>query len=148
MVTFFRSHIVVIPPHAEQKIVLVQDEEYEDVLGEAVVCRRHLMLRVGNQTRLEDGRQVRCWHQINVRFGGEDGKKIEDVEQQLAVERRQLADQLLVGFDRLCLIDGFVAPKRLTKTIVVIKRDDWFRELVEISPQDIGSIVNGVAGPV
>jgi hypothetical protein len=46
---------------------------------------------------LEDGRQVLRRHAVLVRLGRKHGQEVKDVQQQLAVQRRQLRDELLVS---------------------------------------------------
>jgi hypothetical protein len=48
---------------------------------------------------LEDGRQVLRRHAVLVRLGRKHGQEVKDVQQQLAVQRRQLRDELLVSYN-------------------------------------------------
>lgn len=43
---------------------------------------------------------------------------------------------------------GLMVPERVSKALVEVQRDDWLRQLVEISPKNVGSIVYGIACPV
>ena len=87
------------PLHANQEVVLVVNQEYKDILAQSVVLRRHIVLRVGQNSGLEDGSKVGRGHFVNIRFGSKDSEQVEDVEKQLAVERRQLLDTVLIDAD-------------------------------------------------
>jgi len=41
-----------------------------------------------------------------------------------------------------------VIPNWASEALVKLKRDDWLRELVEVTTKDIGRIMNSVAGPI
>ena len=48
------------------------------------------------------------------------------------------------GSHSLCLM----VPQRITESLVKLEWDDWLRKLIEVSPEDVRSIVNGIACPV
>ena len=56
----------------------------------------------------------------------------------------------LFGFDGLFTgLDLFLINAQwLTETFVEFKRDDGFWQLVQVSAQDIGGIMDGVSGPI
>jgi len=43
---------------------------------------------------------------------------------------------------------GLVVLKRVAEAFVELERDDGFGQLVEVSAQDVGGIVDGIATPV
>ena len=122
------------------------------------------MGRVGEHSGLEDGGQVGGGHAVEVGLGGKDGQEVENVEQQLSVERRELLDELLVGNDCSLPVkptfpvdlDGGLFPVRtpmtmsqwLPEALVELQRHNGLRQLVEVAAQDVGGVVDGVAGPV
>jgi len=55
------------------------------------------MLWMRQETWLENGCEVGCGHLVEIGLGGKDGEKVEDIEQELTVERWQLGNQALVG---------------------------------------------------
>jgi hypothetical protein len=85
--------------HADQEVVLVLNEEDEDVLTETVFVGFHIVLRVGDDSGLEDRGEILGGHLIQIGLCGEDGKKIEDVEEQLTVEWWELSDKFLIALD-------------------------------------------------
>jgi hypothetical protein len=78
-------------------MVLIFDEEDDHTLIQSVLFRGHGMVGMGQHARLEDGRQILRCHTVLIRLGRKHGEEIEDVQQQLSVQRRQLRDQLLVS---------------------------------------------------
>lgn len=147
--------------HAKQEVVLVFDEEDQDILAQLVLIGRHVMLGVGEHARLEYGGEVGGGHAILVGFGGKDGQEIENIKQQLLVERGQVANQLLVGGDGFGMVVGFglgsgddtlglglIDAQGLAKLLVNIQGHDWFGQLVQIAPKDVGGIVDRIAGPI
>lgn len=147
--------------HAEQKVVLVLDEENENILTQLVLIGRHVMLGMGEHSRLEDGGQIGRSHAVLIGFGGKDGQKIEDVEQQLLVQRRQFPDQLLIGgngfgvVEKFCLVCrrraldlALVRAQGLAELLIEVQGHDRLGQLVEITTEDVGGIMHGVAGPI
>ena len=119
------------------------------------------MLGMGEHAGLEDGGEVGGGHAVLIGLGGKDGQEIENVEQQLLVERGQVANQLLVGGDGFGMVVGFglgggddsaglglIDAQGLAKLLVRVQGHDWLGELVEIAPEDVGGIVDGIAGPI
>lgn len=116
---------------------------------------------MGEHARLENSGKVLRGHAILVRLGGKDGEQVENVEEKLAVQGRQLGDELLVLFngalfvkvvDKLgslgvsrSLCGG--ATQRVAESFVQVEGDDWLRKIVEVSAQDVGGIVNCVSVP-
>lgn len=43
---------------------------------------------------------------------------------------------------------SLVVPERIAEVLVKVERDDWLRQQVEVSPEDVRSIVNSIASPV
>lgn len=60
--------------HTNQEVILVVNEEYEHVLAETVILWGHVMLRMRENTRLEDGGEIGRCHLVHIGFGGEDCK--------------------------------------------------------------------------
>jgi hypothetical protein len=58
--------------HANEEVILVLDEEDEHVLTESVFHGCHIVLRVGDQPRLEYCCQVGGSHAVEIRLGCED----------------------------------------------------------------------------
>lgn len=147
--------------HAKQEVILVFDQEDQDILAQLVLVRRHVMLGMGEHAGLEDGGEIGRGHAILVGFGGKDGQEIENVEQQLLVEWGEVANQLLVGGDGFGMVVGFglgggddslglglIDAQGLAKLLVNVQRHDWLGQLVQIAPEDVGGIVDGIAGPI
>ena len=147
--------------HAKQEVILVFDQEDQDILTQLVLIGRHVMLGMGEHAGLEDGGEVGGGHAVLIGLGGKDGQEIENVEQQLLVERGQVANQLLVGGDGFGMVVGFglgggddsaglglIDAQGLAKLLVRVQGHDWLGELVEIAPEDVGGIVDGIAGPI
>lgn len=88
-------------------MILVFDQEDQNILTQFVLIRRHVVLGVGEHAGLKDGGEVSGRHAILIGFGSKDGQEIENVEQQLLIERRQVANQLLVGGDGFGMVVGF-----------------------------------------
>lgn len=61
-------------------MILVLDEESQNVLTQFVVIGGHVVLRMGEQPWLEDGRKIGRGHEVLVRLGGKDSQEIENVE--------------------------------------------------------------------
>lgn len=147
--------------HAEEKVVLILDQEDQDILTEFVFLRSHVMLRMRDGARLEDGRQIGRRHPVQVGLGGKHRQKIEDVEEELSVERGEFADQLLVCRHRLRIVQltrlgglriglglSLVGFEGFAEAVVELERHDGLRELIQVSAEDIGGIVDSIAGPV
>lgn len=43
---------------------------------------------------------------------------------------------------------GLIDAQRLAELLVSVQRHDWFGQLVKIAPEDVGGIVDGIAGPI
>ena len=147
--------------HTEQEVVLVFDKEDQNILTQFVFIGRHVMLGVGEHPRLEDGGQIRRSHAVLLGFGSKDSQEIEDVEQQLLVQRRQFPDQLLIGGNGFGMVEEFrlvcrrraldlalVGAQGLAELLVEVQGHDRLGQLVEITTEDIGGIMHGVAGPI
>jgi hypothetical protein len=149
--------------HADQERVLVLDEENQDILAEAVLGRGHVVLGMRQETGLEDGSKIGSCHLVEVRLAGKDCKEIENVEEQLAIQGRQLGDEALVDADSLDGVEvadvgglhvhradglGLVVLKRVAEAFVELEWDDGLGQLVEVSTQDVGGVVDRVATPV
>ena len=140
---------VVGPAHAQEEVVLVVDQEDQDVLGQLVCARSHLVARVRDQAGLEDGGKVFGIHPVQLRFGGKDGQQVQDVEQELAVERGQLGDEPLVDLDGIGSEEFFrLHRQRISESVVEVERNDRFRQLVEVPSQNIRRIMHRVTGPI
>lgn len=63
------------------------------------------MLRMVKNSGLKNGCQIRCGHLVEVRLARKDCKKIQDIEQELAIEWRKLSDQALVSLDSCFYIE-------------------------------------------
>jgi hypothetical protein len=74
--------------HTDEEAVLVLDQEDEHILGEAVFLWCHVVLRVREQSRLEDSRQVRCGHLVQIRLAGKHCEEVQNIQQQLAIKWR------------------------------------------------------------
>lgn len=61
-------------------MILVLDEESQNILTQLVIIGGHVVLRMGEQARLEDGGEIGRGHEVLVRLGGKDGQEIENVE--------------------------------------------------------------------
>jgi len=51
---------------------------------------------MGQEPWLENGSKVRSCHLIDISLGGEDGKQVQDVQEQLSVQRWQSFDLVLI----------------------------------------------------
>jgi hypothetical protein len=91
--------------HADKEVVLVFDQEYQNALIQLILFRCHCVVGVGKNAGLKNGGKVMRVHPVQVRLGGEDGEKVEDVEEQLSVERRQLRDEFLVFCDSCLFVE-------------------------------------------
>jgi hypothetical protein len=67
--------------HADKEMILVFDQENQHVLAQLVLVWRHIVLWVGEQAGLEDGRKIGRVHSVLVGFGRENCQQIKDVEQ-------------------------------------------------------------------
>jgi len=76
---------------------LLLDQKNQDVLTKPILLRRHIVLWVREKTWLKDGGKILRGHLVQIRLGRKHGEQIEDVKQQLSVERRELGDQGLIG---------------------------------------------------
>lgn len=121
------------------------------------------MLWVVQYTRLKDGCEVRCCHFVQVRLACEYSKKIQDVEQQLAIQWWKLSNETLIrpngtlmiefAFARTLCFDRthglrLVVSKRVSKLLVKFQRNDGLRKLVEVAPEDICGVVYSKASPI
>lgn len=147
--------------HAEEEVVLVLDEKDQDILAQFVLVGRHVMLGMGEHSGLEYGGQVGGGHAVLVGLGGEYGQEIQDIQEQLLVQGRQVPNQLLIGGNGLGVVVDFglgggddalglalIDAQWLAKLFVKIQGHDRFRQLVQIATEDVGGIVHGVTGPV
>jgi hypothetical protein len=66
---FYSSFIYSSTLHTNQEVVLVIDKENEYILTESIIRRRHVMLRMRQYARLENGRKVVSRHFVNIRLG-------------------------------------------------------------------------------
>jgi hypothetical protein len=82
--------------HTDQEMILVVNEKYEYILTQAIVLRRHVMLGMRQYARLEDGSQIVSRHLVDISLGSKDGKQIQNIQKELAVEGRKALDQVLV----------------------------------------------------
>ena len=82
--------------HTNQEVILVINEKDENILTQAVVLRGHVVLRMGQEPWLENGSKIRSRHLIDIGLGGEDGKQVQDVQEQLSVQRWQSLDLVLI----------------------------------------------------
>jgi hypothetical protein len=82
--------------HAKQEVILILDQKDQHVLAQLVFVRRHIMLGMGEQSGLEDGGQIARIHPILVGFGSEDRQEVENIQEQLLVQRGELSNELLV----------------------------------------------------
>jgi hypothetical protein len=149
--------------HTNEEAVLVLDQEDEHILGEAVFLRCHVVLRVREQSRLEDSCQIRGGHLVQIGLAGKHRKQVQDIQQQLAIKRRQFCDQgledpnssvrLEVAYRRALCIHRtnclrLVILQRVAEALVEFQGDNRFGELVEISSQNVGRVVHGISSPV
>jgi hypothetical protein len=67
--------------HANKEAVLVDDKKAEDILAQAVLLRRHVVLWVIQNSRLENGRQILRRHFIHVRLARKHSEQIQDIQQ-------------------------------------------------------------------
>lgn len=142
-------------------MVLVFDEKDNDTLVEPVLLGCHGVGRMRQHARLEDSSQILRVHAVNVGFGGEDCEQVQDIKHQLAIERRQLGNQLLVSdnggihieiFDELGAIgvaSGLSSGsfQRFSKFLIQFKGNDRLRKVVEVATEDVGGIVDRVPIP-
>ena len=148
--------------HADEEMVLVLDQEYDDALIEAVLFRGHGVARVGEHAGLEDGGKVLWVHPVLVGLGGEDSEEVEDIEQELPIQGWKFGDELLVLFDSALHVEvvdelgplalarglGGRALQRCPKLFIQVYGHDGLGEVVEIAAKDVGGIVDGVSGPI
>jgi hypothetical protein len=148
--------------HAEEKVVLVFDEENQYVLAQFVFVGHHVVVGMGDHSRLEDRGQVVRRHAILVGLGREHSEEVEDVEEKLLVQRRKFNDQALVGIHGLCVVEfvGVVArllaffylllvdAQRIAETFVELQGYDGLGQLVQVSAKYVGGIVNSIPGPI
>ena len=52
--------------HANQEVILVINEEYEDVLAQSVFLRCHIVLRMRQYAGLEDGSKIVRCHLVDI----------------------------------------------------------------------------------
>jgi hypothetical protein len=147
--------------HSDEKVILILDQEYYDALVKAVLFGGHCVSRMRQHAGLEDSRQILRVHPVLIRLGREYGKEIKDVEKKLAIQRRQLGNELLIPRDgaayvevvdelwplgiRCCL--PCRTPQWFAEFLIQIQRYHWFGEIVEISPEHVGRIVYGITIP-
>lgn len=142
-------------------MILILNKKNDDALVEAILLGCHSVGWMGEHAWLENGSQVLRVHAVNVGLGGEDGEQVQDIKHQLAIEWRQLSNQLLVSedggvhveiFDKLGAIGitcGLPSGsfQRFSKLLIQFERDHRLREVVEVATEDIGGIVNCVPIP-
>lgn len=147
--------------HADQEVILIFDEENDDTLIQSVFFRCHGMVGMRQHSRLEDRSQVLGRHPVLVRFGSKDGQQVENVEEELAVKRRQLCDEVLVLDNGLVLVEVILelwslgvanglfrgALEGLSEFFVEVQWDDGLGEVVEVSSKHIRGVVHGVSVP-
>lgn len=121
------------------------------------------MLRMREDPGLKDGGEIRGGHFIHIGLCRKHGEQVEDIQQELAVERRQGLDLVLIyahcgvriestnrwilpfnGANRF----GLVVPQRLTEGVIMLQRNNGLGEVVKVATQDVGGIVHRVACPV
>jgi hypothetical protein len=149
--------------HADEEVILVFNQEDEHVLAEAILGWSHVVGGMRKDARLEDCGEIGRRHLVQVGLGSEYGKQVENVEQQLAVQGRELGDQLLVSFDgginaevangRALAVHGsdclrLVVSNWVPKAIVELQGYDGLGQLIEIASENVCSVMDGVAGPV
>ena len=120
------------------------------------------MVWVREDAGLEDGGKVLRVHAVDVGLGGKDGEQVEDVEQQLTVERWQLCDEVLVlgdggahveavhklrpvGVDNKGLLDCMA--EGLAEALIKVEWDNRLGQIVQVPAQNVGCIVHCVARP-
>ena len=144
-------------------MVLVFDEENQDVLAQAVLLWSHVVLGMTQDAGLEDGREVGRRHLVIFRLARKDSEKIQNVQKQLPIQWRKLSNQALIGSDGFILVKvahvrtlGFVDTNGLhlmvlqwlAEVCVEVQWYDGLRQEIEVAAEDVGSVVNGVPGPV
>jgi hypothetical protein len=73
--------------HADQEVILIVDQEDQDILAQAIVLGRHVVLRMGQYSGLKNSRQIGRGHFVDIGLCGEYSKQIKYIEKQLAIER-------------------------------------------------------------
>lgn len=125
-------------------MILVLDEKYQNALIQAVLFGRHGVHGVRQHAWLKDGSQILRVHAVFVCLGCENSQEIQNVEQQLSVQGRQLLDELLVLDDSainvevvdelrtISITDGGLgcAAKGISELLVQIERYDGLWEVV------------------
>jgi hypothetical protein len=121
------------------------------------------VLWMAQNTRLEDGRQICRGHLVQIGFAREDGQQVQNVQQELAIEWRQLSHELLVHCNRCLLIEmahartlrfylthglRLVVPQWISKALVEAQRDYRFWQLIKVPPENIRRIVHCETSPV
>lgn len=121
------------------------------------------MLRVAEDARLKYCGQILRGHLVQVGLARKHSQKIENIQQQLSVQRREFRDERLVGRDRRSLIKvsdawtlciqrpnslRLVISDRVSKAVVEIQRYYRFGKLVEVSSKNIRRVVDSIPGPV
>lgn len=143
--------------HSNQEIILVLNQENKDVLGKAIFSWCHVMLWVRQHARLEDSSQIAASHAILIGLGCKYCKKIENIQQQLSIEWRELSDKALVLKNDaihillrpwLATVVHRVLSKRLSKPVVKVQWDNWLGKLVQVSAKHVGGIVHRVSFPI
>jgi hypothetical protein len=141
-------------------VILVFDEEDDDALVEPILLWGHGVVGVRQHAGLEDGGQILRRHAVLIRLGRKYGEQVEEVQQQLAVQGRQLGYELLVPDDggvHVKVLDElgplFVGPRLgrpaqwFPELLIEIQRHNWLREVVEVTAQDVGGIMDRVTIP-
>ena len=121
------------------------------------------MLRMRKQPWLEDGSKVGRGHLVQIRLGSEDGQKIKNVQQQLSIEGWQFGNEVLISTNGLVRVKGsghrtlkihgphslsLMVPQWIAEEMVEVQGNDGFRQLVEISAENVCSVVYSVAAPI
>lgn len=147
--------------HTNKEMVLVLNEEDDDALVQAVLLRGHCMRGVRQHAGLENGRQILRVHAVLIGFGSKNGQQIQNVKKQLFVKRGQFGNYLLV-FDNgsslvkvfnelrtICIADCLLCSpsKGVAEFLVQVQRHYRLGQVVEISSEYRGGIVDGVSVP-
>jgi hypothetical protein len=149
--------------HTNQEMVLIFNQKDQDILTESIFGRSHIVLWVGKETWLKDGSKICRGHLVQIRLGREDSQKVEDVQEQLSIERWELSDEALVSANSLVWIErpgdgslqvhwshslSLMVSQRIAESVIEVEGDYRLGQLVEISAQDVCRIVHSIASPV
>ena len=133
--------------HAKHKMVLVVDEKLEHLDSELVLCRRLDVRRVGEHAGLEDDGEITRRHQVLVRLLRKDGKKVENIEQEILVGWRHARDEEAVGADGTLGVEWLLGHHVAELGVEV----EWYNGLwhvVKVPSEDACRVVDTVLGPV